>query len=135
MPGLLADENAEKYLDAVLSVCRSSRWIALWEALDVRVVSFEELSLARSVSDDVLWFACQREGVVLFTDNRNSDGADSLQATILAHNSASSLPVLTPGESPRLLTDEDYLERAAIRLMEILMELDQYRGTGRLFIP
>lgn len=135
MLGLLADENAEKYLGAVLSVCRSRRWVALWEALDVRVLNFEDLLLARSVSDDVLWFACQREAVVLFTDNRNSDGSDSLQATILAHNTVSSLPVLTPGESPRLLTEQDYLERAAIRLMEILMDIDQYRGTGRLFIP
>jgi hypothetical protein len=87
------------------------------------------------VSDDVLWFACQREGVILFTDNRNSDRPDSLEATILAHNTVSTLPVLTPGESLKLLTDERYLERAAIRLMEIVMELDQYRGAGRLYIP
>jgi hypothetical protein len=132
---LLADENAEKYLDAVLSVCRSPRWVGIWAALDVRVVTFADLSLVGSAPDDAIWFACQREGVVLFTDNRNSDTLDSLQATILAQNTVSSLPVLTPGESPRLLTDQDYLERAAIRLMEILMEIDQYRGTGRLFIP
>jgi hypothetical protein len=135
MPGLLADENADKYLDAVLSVCRSPLWIGLWEELDVRIISFADLSLARSVSDDVLWFACQREGVILFTDNRNSDRPDSLEATILAHNTVSTLPVLTPGESVRLLADQHYLERAAIGLMEIAMELEQYRGAGRLYIP
>ena len=103
--------------------------------MNVRIISFADLSLARSVSDDVLWFACQRNGVVLFTDNRNSGRPDSLEATIIAHNTVSALPVLTPGESLKLLTDERYLERAAIRLMEIVMELDQYRGAGRLYIP
>jgi hypothetical protein len=131
MLGLLADANAEAYLDAVLSVCRSPAWLLIWESLDVRMVRFEDLLLSRSVPDDVLWFACQREAVVLFTDNRNSTGSDSLQATILAHNTVSSLPVITPGESPRLLTERDYLERAAVRLMDI----DKYRGTGRLYIP
>ena len=91
--------------------------------------------LDRGVADDTLWFLCQRENTILFTDNRNSDKADSLQATIAAHNTVSSLPVLTPGQSARLLSDRDYLQSAAILFMEILMEVDLYRGAGRLFLP
>lgn len=73
--------------------------------------------------------------MLLFTDNRNAEREDSLGATIAANVTSDSLPVLTPGNSQQLLTDRAYAERSARRLLEILMDLDHFRGTGRLFLP
>ena len=135
MPGLLADVNADKYLDAVIAVCRSAAWRDLWNDLDVRVVRFSTLALPANAPDSEIWHFCQREGLLLFTDNRNADREDSLQATIVANVTPTSLPVLTPGNSQQLLSDRGYAQRAAIRMMEILMDVDRFRGTGRLFLP
>ena len=35
----------------------------------------------------------------------------------------------------RLLGERAYAERVAIRLMEILLEVDRFRGSGRLYLP
>ena len=34
-----------------------------------------------------------------------------------------------------VLTSQDYAERVAIQTLEYLMDLDNFRGTGRLFVP
>jgi hypothetical protein len=81
-----------------------------------------------------LWRFCQSQGCVLLTSNRNRRGADSLQATIEREGRPESLPVLTLADSARAMTDRIYAERAAIRLMEVFLDLDRFKGTGRLFL-
>jgi len=48
---------------------------------------------------------------------------------------SASLPVITIGDADRLLNDPEYRERCAIRLVEIALDIDGYRGVSRLFIP
>jgi hypothetical protein len=43
--------------------------------------------------------------------------------------------VLTIGDPAQLLADRHYASRAAVRLMEYLIDLDSFRGTGRLYLP
>jgi hypothetical protein len=33
------------------------------------------------------------------------------------------------------MVEREYRDRCATRLCEIILELDNYRGTGRIFIP
>jgi hypothetical protein len=135
MRGLLADVNAEGYLQALMRVCRGPGWRGLWLELRVPVFTFDDLSIDRELADSEIWAFCQREGLVLLTDNRNEEGEDSLGATIRSRNAVESLPVVTPADARRLLVDRAYCERAAIELMEILMDIESRRGAGRLFIP
>jgi hypothetical protein len=85
--------------------------------------------------DDVVWQTCQREQLVLITANRNHDGPDSLEATIQAEGTDQSLPVLTLADADRILRSDDYAERVVRRLIEYLVDIDLYRGTGRLYLP
>lgn len=107
----------------------------LWSALDPEVHDFESLGLLRDASDRSVWLACQRESVVLLTGNRNSEGPDSLEATIRDSNGPACLPVLTFSRPGRILRSGAYAERVAVRLLEYAYDLEQYRGAGRLYLP
>ncbi len=135
MPGLLADVNSEGHLEVLLRICKGRQWRDLWAALNVRLCSFKTLHLDRMLKDSDVWELCQREDLLLITINRNQIDADSLQATIAARNTLQSLPVLTLADADLILNDGNYAERAAIRLMEILLDVDAERGTGRLYLP
>ena len=47
----------------------------------------------------------------------------------------SRLPVLTIADPELVLASRDYAERVAIQVLEYLLELDHFRGVGRLFVP
>jgi len=72
--------------------------------------------------------------MLLLTDNRNRRGEDSLEQTIREENSITSLPVLTLGNVARIV-EQAYREQYVVRLVEIVLDLANYLGTGRLFIP
>lgn len=135
MRGLLADANSEGSLRAILRVCRSPGWRDIWLELRVPAFAFKDFSLDPEIKDDVLWQFCQDEGLILFTDNRNEIGATSLGRAIREKGTAQSLPVLTTADSRRVLTDRAYTAKAAERMIDILMDIDLYRGTGRLYLP
>src|SRR5258708_5791329 len=135
MLGLLADVHSEGHLEVLLRICRSPQWREVWVALKVRVCAFDTFGFDRRMKDSDLWEFCQRQDLLLVTNNRNQEDADSLQATIASRNSLASLPVLTLADADLILNDRSYAERAAIRLMEILLDVDAERGTGRLFLP
>lgn len=69
------------------------------------------------------------------TNNRNDDGPESLEATIRQFSTLASLPVFTIGDADAILDSGEYTERVADRLFRYLLELDNIRGTGRLFLP
>ena len=43
--------------------------------------------------------------------------------------------VVTIADPDRLMRDRDYAERAAAQLLEYLLDLENLRGAGRLYIP
>ena len=73
--------------------------------------------------------------MLLLTNNRNNDGPDSLYQTLADERTDSSLPVLTVGNAQRLWDDTTYRQGCIERLIQILTDLDLYRGIPRLFIP
>ncbi len=59
---------------------------------------------------------------------------DSLERTLREENTETSLPVLTIG-SVRRLIDSDYRERCALRLLEVVLDLEAHMGRGRIYLP
>jgi hypothetical protein len=99
------------------------------------VESFHSLGLDTRTPDSVLWRLCQEQEIVLITGNRNKEGDDSLEATMERENTALSLPVLTIADPQRVAFDRAYAERAAIRVLDFLLDLEKNRGAMRLYVP
>ena len=135
MTGIMADHNIEGHLVVLLRIWTSDLWASLWESLEFEVESFERLGLPYDTSDRDLWQVCQQRNIVLITANRNDEGPDSLVSTLPDLNEPSSLPVLTIADPTLVLMNQDYAERVAIQVLEYLLDLDNFRGTGRLFVP
>jgi hypothetical protein len=85
-------------------------------------------------SDRQVWRFAQTQGMMLLTANRRMTGTDSLEQTLREENTVTALPVLTVGDVERM-GEKDYRERCLKRLLDIVLDLDNYRGTKRLFIP
>jgi hypothetical protein len=135
MTGIMADHNIEGHLVMLLRIWTSNEWESLWESLEIEVESFDRLGISYGTSDRDLWQMCQQRDIVLITANRNDEGPDSLESAIRDLNEPSSLPVLTIADPELVLASQDYAERVAIQVLEYLMELDNFCGTGRLFVP
>jgi hypothetical protein len=134
MPAIMSDHDIEGQFAELVRILTSPDWFDWWVDVGCKVETFASLGLSASSSDDVVWETCQARQAVLVTGNRNKDGPDSLEATILRLNQANSLPVITISK-PHEVAHRSYAERAAVRLLEYLSELDKIRGIGRLYIP
>jgi hypothetical protein len=113
----------------------SDVWRDIWEAMEGEFESFESLGIPTRASDEVVWTTCQAKQVVLVTGNRNADGLDSLEMVICRLGTPSSIPVMTIADPDRVLNDRGYARLVAERLLQYLLELEQLRGTGRIYIP
>lgn len=135
MPRIMADHNVEGHLQVLLNIWSSAAWGDVWEGMGGNLESFERLGIAPDTLDTDLWQLCQAHEIVLLTGNRNAEGTDSLEATIASLGTPRSLPVITIGDPDRLLRDRDYAQRVAAQLLEFLLDLENLRGTGRLYVP
>lgn len=135
MKGILTDHNMEGQAKLLLQLLTSDDWRDLWEPLQLLLFTFADFQLANSAPDDVLWFTCQQEEVVLITANRNHDGPTSLEAVIRENNTSNSLPIFTVSDATKIITSKTYAENTAAKMLEFLMEIENYRGTGRLYLP
>ena len=135
MPKIMADHNVEGHLQVLIGIWSSPDWDDLWTGLSCEIESFERLAVATDVADIELWEVCQQNEIVLVTGNRNAEGDDSLEAAIKQFGTPTSLPVLTIADPDRLMRNRDYAERAAAQLLEYLLDLENLRGTGRLYVP
>lgn len=133
MPTIMADHDIEGQFTELLRVL-SREWSDWLTDVGCKIETFASLGLSERSPDVVVWETCQAHQVVLVTGNRNNDGLDSLEATIRRLNQADSLPVITIS-NPQEVQHRSYAERAALRLLEYLSEIDRFRGTGRLYIP
>ncbi len=91
--------------------------------------------LQLSDSDAIVWRRCQELELLLLTDNRNDNGRESLQATIRSNNLPTSLPVFTIGSVRQLSFGTSYADRVIDKLFVYLLESENLRGTGRLYLP
>jgi hypothetical protein len=135
MRGIISDMNIKGHVGRLVDLIHATFWIDYWNRLGLVLETFDGIGLENETPDNEVWRTCQREQVVLITANRNNDGPDSLEATILAESTEVSLPVLTLADADRVLQRADYAERVVARLFEYLIDIDLYRGTGRLYLP
>lgn len=135
MPTILVDENIDGYAPYLARLLFSAEWREISAALDVKLVGFDDVGLARSTVDSEVWDFCQSHSHYLLTDNRNEDRADSLETTIRTRNLPTNLPVFTISDVNRLRSERDYAEAVVVKLLEYLVDADRILGTGRLYLP
>ena len=135
MPGLIADLNLEGHFRILLRLLEEPSRRELWSDLGWTAVTFEALGLPRTAPDVLVWTTCQQQQLVLLTANRNDEGPDSLEAAIRDLNKPESLPVFTVGNLDRFMNSRAYAEAVADQVLEYTFDIDNYRGTGRLYLP
>jgi len=128
---VLIDYNLEGDADLLFAPLLKDGWV---ELLKIEFVYFVDRSLDPKSDDTTIWRFAQAQGMILLTYNRNKKEDTSLTATIERENTPSSLPVLTIANQSRL-KEFNYRQETATKLAEVIMYIENYLGTGRLYIP
>ena len=127
----LVDYNLDGYALVLLGILAKRSWL---ELLSISFITFREAGLPIDSSDRIVWRYAQANQMMILTANRNMKGEDSLERVMREENTPASFPVITIGDLDRL--DEfDYRERCVDRLIEIVLDIENYIGVGRQFIP
>jgi len=128
---ILVDHNLKGLAPLLFETLKKDGWVDL---LNLEFIYFADIGLPIETKDDELWRMAQSQGMVILTNNRNRKDETSLTAVISRENTEASLPVITVGDADRL-KESDYRQAAALSLAEIITYLENYLGTGRVFIP
>jgi len=132
---LLVDANLDGHAGLIRARLRIDPWREFADALQIQFVYFKDIGLERMSPDDAVWRLCQARGYYLLTANRNRESPDSLEATIRREGTPDSLPVFTLADAERLYRNTAYLDKVIEKLLDYLLNLDNLRGTGRLYLP
>ena len=127
----LIDYNLRGQAALLWGAIAAEGWL---EMMPIRFVGFEEVGLLENSSDYLVWQLAQANQMIILTANRNMKGDDSLEQVIREDTTTTALPVVTIGNKERL-DEQSYRERCASRLVEILFDIDNYMGVGRVYIP
>ncbi len=128
---ILSDHNIEGQSAILWDTFITEGWA---ELIRVELLMFADVGLTADSSDRNVWRFVQEKGMILLTGNRNMKGKDSLEQTLRDENRPDSLPVLTIGNID-LITIREYRERCVTSIAEVVMNLKNYTGTRRVFIP
>jgi predicted nuclease of predicted toxin-antitoxin system len=124
----LIDHNLERYAVILLGKIASDGWLDL---IPIRFITFREIELSTDSSDRVVWQVAQNNQMILLTANRNMKGEDSLEKTLREDNTPNSLPIVTIGNLDRFRSEPGYRSQCTDRIIEILLDLENYTGVGR----
>lgn len=128
---VLADHDIEGHATLLWGTLSSSGWL---ELIPMKLIRFEDVRLSIKSTDREIWRFAQANEMILLTNNRSMKDKDSLEQTIREENKPESLPVLTFSCRDRL-SNVGYRERCADRLVEVVLDLENHLGIGRVFIP
>lgn len=132
---IMADNDVVGHVRALIQICESPPWDEFWHEAECELFSLEDLGLEEDATDAEIWNSCQENEIVLITGNRNADQPESLKMTIRLRSNEESLPVITLADRDRTVRDRAYAETVVERILEILFDLHNLRGTGRLYVP
>ena len=135
MLNLVADVNIQGQFRIMESIMRSEQWSDFWVGLKCRTLTFKELQLQPKAKDNVVWSAIRKRDAILITANRNSEGPDSLGAMLSSPDARHAFPVLTISDPKQLRKSRIYMHDVVESLLEILTDIENMRGTGRLYLP
>jgi hypothetical protein len=127
----LIDYNLKGKSLILWGVIASEGWLEIFPG---QFLQFEDVGLPPDSSDRLVWQFAQDHRMILITANRNMKGKNSLEQTIREENTVTSLPIITISSVNRL-DERDYREKCVISLIEISLDIDNYLGIGRIFIP
>ena len=128
----LVDHNLRGHAVLLSGSILSGGWL---DWVFIRFITFDEMGLPINSDDRVVWQLAQSNQMILLTANRSMKGENSLEQVMREEITSTSLPVITIGDADRLLNDSQYRQRCAIRLVEIVLDINTYMGVSRLFIP
>ena len=128
----LIDHNLKGHALVFFGAIASQGWL---DIVPIRFVTFAEMELSTDSDDRVVWRLAQNGQMILLTANRSMKGKDSLEQVMREENTSASLPVITIGNADRLLNDFEYRGQCVESLIEIVLDIDGYRGARRVFIP
>jgi hypothetical protein len=135
VPVILCDANIEGHAAHIWMRMQSAEWRELTTAFDVTFQTFREAGLDPAASDDAVWRSCQSTGLYLLTSNRNEENDSSLGATIRREGTPTSLPVFTLPMADRVYSSPAFLERVVDKLLTYILDAENIRGAGRLYVP
>ena len=133
--GILADINTRGQVEHLVRQMQAKPWAEFWKELGLQLFHFRDVGLHARSTDLEIWQCCQSEQLLLITDNRNKKSMDSLETTIRQQNTSDSLPVFTIANLREYGRSRAYADRVLNRLYEYLLQIDNLRGTGRLYLP
>ncbi|MBR8840277.1 MAG: ACP S-malonyltransferase [Stigonema ocellatum SAG 48.90 = DSM 106950] len=128
----LIDHNLKGHALVFFGAIASLGWL---DIVPIRFVTFAEMELSIDSDDRVVWRLAQENQMILLTANRSMKGKNSLEQVIREESTSVSLPVITIGNADKLLNDSEYRGRCVESLIEIVLDIDSYRGARRIFIP
>ena len=128
---VLADYNLNRQAILISGSLVAGGWLDL---APIQLMTFEGIGLSADSNDRVVWRFAQTNGMLLLTANRNAKGEDSLEQVMREENQLTSFPIITIGD-PERVNESDYRERCVEKLVEIAIDIQDYMGAGRLFIP
>ncbi len=137
MRGLLADANVEGHVIYLRILLKKLGLEQILIEQGVEFLVFADVSIRPDINDRLLWSHCQQQGLVLFTDNRNREDADSLQATLDDSWRPGHLPVLTLANRSRFATEPNYALRTANDVAELSFDIfdGKFCDRPRIFVP
>ena len=127
----LIDHNLKGHALIFFGVIASQGWL---DVVPIQFVTFDDIDLSNDSDDRIVWRLAQEKQMILLTANRSMKGKDSLEQVMREENTSESLPVVTVSNADRLLNDSEYRGRCVESLIEIVLDIDTYRGARRIFI-
>lgn len=128
----LIDHNLKGHALVLFGAIATQGWL---DIVPIQFVTFAEMDLSIDSDDRTVWRLAQENQMILLTANRSMKGKDSLEQVMREENTSESLPVITVSNADRLLNDSEYRGRCIESLVEIVLDIDTYRGARRIFIP
>ena len=131
MISIMLDNDIAGHRDLFEGTLRSAGWD---EYGFVEFITMDQAGIASDALDSEVWRFCQQRGLLLLTANRNLDDESSLEQTLRENNTPESLPIITVS-APQRIVEPEYRERCIHALIGIALDLDNYLGAARLYIP
>jgi hypothetical protein len=137
MPGLLADVNVQGHLPYLKRLMESLGLLGVLTEYDIELLTFPDCDLNRQINDRDLWNYCQANDLILFTDDRNQEDENSLQATIQSSWREGHLPILTLSNKGKFENVPSYAIKVAEDVATLLFSSfhDGVRNQPRIFVP
>jgi hypothetical protein len=137
MPGLLADVNVQGHLPYLERLIKGLDLLDILRSVNITFQTFADCGLNPRMKDRELWNYCQAHELVLFTDNRNHEDEDSLNATIQDSWQEGHLPVLTLANKGKFEHSESYASRVASDVATLLYSIlhENVRNQSRIIVP